>query len=421
MIGSHELQTWLTKLDNQHNQEIQLGLTRVLSAAQRLKLLNPPSYVITIGGTNGKGATVAALEAIYLAAGYDVASYTSPHLNCFNERIRLNKQPIANQDLVAAFKIIATLDNARELTYFETTTLAALWYFKQCEPAILLLEVGLGGRLDATNIIDSDLTIITTVAKDHEAYLGNTIELIAYEKAGIMRHNKPCIYADKHAPQSLINHAQKLCCQLIRQDVDYTQKITSNALELSAHEFQIKIPHPKFHPNSISAAIMAVRNMQNLLPVTDQALHQGLNNIHLDGRLHWLKTPKLCPCLIDVAHNPQAARYLANYLVRYKPQGKIYAIFSALNDKKHEKIIEPFLPLVDEWLVVIMSSSRAATAKQLQQAFATHGITQQICYSNFSLAMTMIEKKASSNDLILIFGTFLLVSEALSYLEHGKI
>ena len=187
------LADWIDCLESRHNQEIQLGLSRVKECAAQLGLLQVEACVITVSGTNGKGSTVAALEAIYIAAGYEVASYTSPHLLQFNERIRINNQPISDTDLCAAFTAISQSSNANQLTYFEMTTLAALWHFKQLELDVVILEVGLGGRLDATNIIDPNLAIITTVDFDHQEYLGHTQEEIGYEKAGILRPDIPFI------------------------------------------------------------------------------------------------------------------------------------------------------------------------------------------------------------------------------------
>ena len=201
----------LHHLENRHAEEVQLGLTRIKTVAKRLNLLNLDATIVTVAGTNGKGSTVAALEAVYKAAGYQVASYTSPHLIEFNERIRVNQQPIKDQELCAAFTVIEDARDTINLTYFEMTTLAALWHFKQLTLDVIILEVGVGGRLDATNIIDSDLAIITTVDLDHQDYLGDTKEAIGYEKAGILRPNTPFIYADTTAPpESITKQAQLL-------------------------------------------------------------------------------------------------------------------------------------------------------------------------------------------------------------------
>ena len=220
------LAAWLDYLEHRHSEEIQLGLTRVKTVARQLDLLTFDATIIIVAGTNGKGSTVAALETIYRAAGYAVGSYTSPHLIHFNERIRVNLEPITDKTLCAAFTAIEEACESIHLTYFEMATLAALWYFKSFVLDVIILEVGLGGRLDATNIIDADLAIITTIDFDHQAYLGHTKEAIGYEKAGVLRPNQPFIYADKNPPESLITYAKSLNAQQIM----YSFKVLDNQL-----------------------------------------------------------------------------------------------------------------------------------------------------------------------------------------------
>ncbi|MDF1928905.1 Mur ligase family protein [Legionella pneumophila] len=216
-----DLNHWLTHLETRNTQEIQLGLTRVLTVAQKLNLQRPNCKVITVAGTNGKGSTVTALETIYHQSGFRVGTYTSPHLLVFNERIRINLTPIQDKDLCKAFSVIEEARYPTNLTYFEMATLAALWYFKQHDLDLIILEVGLGGRLDATNIVDTDLAIITTIDFDHQNFLGDTLELIGYEKAGILRKNKPFIYADLSPPKSVVEVALQLGASSYLYGKDY--------------------------------------------------------------------------------------------------------------------------------------------------------------------------------------------------------
>src|SRR3990167_7055477 len=233
MINTYSIPEWLAYLEHRHEKTIQLGLFRVKKIAASLGVLKPDACVITVGGTNGKGSTIAALEAIYTAAGYQVGSYTSPHLLSFNERIRLNQINISDAELQAAFLAVHAVPNSETLTYFEMVTLAALWYFKQKKPNIILLEVGMGGRLDATNCIDADLSIVTTIDIDHEAFLGETRDAIAIEKAGIFRPNQHAIYADINPPNTLLSQAEGHYLKLSMLQRDYEMTLQGNTFIFS--------------------------------------------------------------------------------------------------------------------------------------------------------------------------------------------
>lgn len=233
-----DLNHWLTHLETRNTQEIQLGLTRVLTVAQKLNLQRPNCKVITVAGTNGKGSTVTALETIYHQSGFRVGTYTSPHLLVFNERIRINLTPIQDKDLCKAFSVIEEARYPTNLTYFEMATLAALWYFKQHDLDLIILEVGLGGRLDATNIVDTDLAIITTIDFDHQNFLGDTLELIGYEKAGILRKI--------NLLSTRISHHQKVSLRLhynLEHHLIYTVKIIFIRRKLTIGGLPVKVSH----------------------------------------------------------------------------------------------------------------------------------------------------------------------------------
>ncbi len=256
-----------------------------------MDLLNPNTKIITVAGTNGKGSTVASLEAIYWAAGYQVASYSSPHLLAFNERIKINRQPISAQQLCDAFCVIEEARSAINvhLTYFEVATLAALWHFKQHCLDLIILEVGLGGRLDATNIIDADLAIITTIDFDHQTFLGNTKEAIGFEKAGILRANKPLIFADNNPPKSILKQAHAHNTPLYLYGREYNYLLRANGLQFVTSEQIIDLPQPQLHCNAVAAAIMASICLQTLLPVQYSQLMQGIKSASLMGRLQFVK------------------------------------------------------------------------------------------------------------------------------------
>lgn len=407
----------LSQLENRHSQEIQLGLTRIKEVAARLDLLHPSCPVITVGGTNGKGSTVALLESIYTEAGYSVGSYTSPHLLAFNERIHVNKKPISDLDLIIALKSIEEGRGAVHLTYFEIATLAALWHFRQQKLDVIILEVGLGGRLDATNLIDTNLAIITTVDKDHEDFLGDTVEKIGYEKAGILRKETPCIYADYTPPLTVINHAANLEVPLYFNGRDYSYKETTHVFHFILNNQSFDFPLTHFHNNAVAASLMAAFCLQDKLPLNYFHCQQGLENATLKGRLQWVEGP--IRTLIDVAHNPQSARYLATHLTECKPTGRIHAVFSVLADKDIPEIISPLKPIVNQWYPALLDNKRAATSKQLLTSLKEHDVNCELCYNDPVLAYQAACDNASSGDLIVVFGSFFMASAILSFLDNS--
>ncbi|STX29084.1 dihydrofolate:folylpolyglutamate synthetase FolC [Legionella beliardensis] len=413
LVKSKSLLDWLTELENRHQQEIQLGLDRVKQVGSLLKLLDLNALIITVAGTNGKGTTVSALESIYSQAGYKVASYTSPHLIKFNERIRINQQPIADEELTAAFTAIDGARGDIPLTYFEMTTLAALWCFKQHDLDVIVLEVGLGGRLDAVNCIDTDLAIITTIDYDHEAYLGNTLEAIGYEKAGIIRHKKPIIYADKNPPQSIIQHALSCAAPMYRYGHEYSYQVHEK-ITFTFNGNRIVLPNIPLHANSIAAALMATFCLQEQLPVNLQHRIEGIAEINLAGRLQLITHPH--KTILDVAHNPQATEYLAKYLMTNYANVRIHAVFSAFADKDIVTMIKPFKSCIQHWYPALLSGKRAASASQLLSSLEANEIYINKCYNTPFLAYQAACKQVNKHDLIVVFGSFIIVGTVLSTL-----
>ncbi len=410
------LAEWLDYLENRHQQEIQLGLARIQQVAASLHLLQPKAKIITVAGTNGKGSTVATLEAIYLAAGYQVASYTSPHLISFNERIRVNQTHISDDQLCAAFAAIEAARGEILLTYFEMTTLAALWHFRQYQLDLIILEVGLGGRLDATNIIPADLAIITTIDFDHQEYLGNDKEAIGFEKAGILRANKPFIFADQNLPASVIKQARLLNSPMYLAKRDYDYSLSKGTLELVFQERRILLPQPKLHINSVIAAIIGSLLLQADLPVNDCHWGQAVKNVHLPGRLQLINDEVMT--LLDVSHNRQAVEYLAEFIRKLHPKKLVHAVFSAFKDKDIAAMIAPLIDCVNYWYPALLTGKRAASKEQLMGIFNLY-CDPPICHNEPFLAYQAAKEKASIGDLIVVYGSFSTVSEVMLAINNN--
>lgn len=408
-----DLAQWLSDLETRNTQEIQLGLERIREVAQKLQLDVATCPVITVAGTNGKGSTVAALEQIYHDAGYKVGAYTSPHLLQFNERIRVGKKPIAEHDLCQIFHCIEQAREATVLTYFEMTTLAALWHFKQNALDVLILEVGLGGRLDATNILDADVAIITTIDFDHQDFLGNTLEAIGYEKAGILRQGKPFIYADTHPPAAIMEIAVALSSQTYYLGAEYI--IEENSVDWSLH-YGLRtlnhLPKPTINLKSAAAAIVASIILESRLPISMEQIQKALPHIFIPGRLQLEEG--LVSVLYDVSHNPQSVCLLASKLCELNTQGKVHAVFSALKDKDILALLMPLKEYVDCWYPAQLDSKRAISANLLLSYFKNAEISGEICYNNPILAFETALNQAQPGDLIVVYGSFFTVGHVMA-------
>jgi dihydrofolate synthase/folylpolyglutamate synthase len=384
-------------------------LSRIKAVAERLDLLAPKSVVITVGGTNGKGSTVAMLEAIYCEAGYRVGVYTSPHLLVFNERIRLNRKNISDPSLCKAFLTIEQARGSIHLTYFEMATLAALLYFKLSKTDLIILEVGMGGRLDATNIIDSDLAIISTIAFDHQDYLGTTLDAIGYEKAGILRLNKTLIYSDTSIPATITQKADDLNVKTLclNRDFSYEMSDTQLSILFSTGE-SLVLPRPGIHPKAAVAGVVASRCLMTLLPVLPQCLERAINIVYIAGRQQVIYGT-ICTVL-DVAHNPQSVNALVERINRLNVTGKIHAVFSGLKDKDLYGLINPMSPYVEHWYSAALDCERGATESMLMGAFqqVAADIDLQFCRS-ITDAYQMACNHANLGDVIVVYGSFFVV------------
>lgn len=423
MPKHHDINEWLRDLETRNTQEIQLGLTRIKDVAQILHLQLPGCRVISVAGTNGKGSTVTALETIYHSAGYKVGSYTSPHLIQFNERIKVNLTPISDDDLCQAFSIIEEARGEVLLTYFEMTTLAALWYFKKMKLDIIILEVGLGGRLDATNIVDADLSIITTIDYDHQDYLGDTLDAIGYEKAGILRSGKPFIYADNDPPASITKRAAQLASPAYLYDHDFSIQEKDSTWSIHYGEktglFSIyELPKPSIQLKSAAAAITACFLLEQYLPIAHTHLQSAMQRIFIPGRLQLHRGA--VDVLYDVSHNPQSVKLLAETLQKMK-KTKVHAVFSALKDKDILNLIMPLKDCIDYWYPAQLDNKRAADADLLITILRDAAISVEFCYTNPLIAFEAALKQSRLGDLIVVYGSFFTVSHVMANRRFNEI
>lgn len=412
------LAQWLGYLESIHPSEIDLGLDRVLLVLRRLFRRNPSGRIITIGGTNGKGSTVAALEQLLIRAGRTTGAYTSPHLQRYNERVRINGTDVSDDMLVRAFEQVEAARGATTLTYFEFGTLAAFVLFREAGVEDWILEVGLGGRLDAVNVLDPDLAIITSVDIDHVAFLGDNREVIGFEKAGILRPGIEAIYADVDPPSSVLQQVAAQKVRLERPGVSYQLVATDGAdgkaagflLEQARYGDQVRIPDTGLPVHSLAAAVVAIRNLQPELEVA--VIEQVLSALSLPGRYEILQSsPQV---VADVGHNPHAAAWLAARIARRQhAAGRVIAVYGALGDKDVEGVGRAMGRVVDQWHLGGLQVPRGLSGEQLGQRLA--GIAEP---SRLHIAATVAEAlrealaESVPEDLVIVFGSFYTVAAA---------
>jgi len=411
------VEDWLGYIESLHPKSIEMGLGRVQTVAARLQL-QFPFTVITVGGTNGKGSSCAMLERIYHAAGYQVGCYTSPHLVHYQERVRFNAEVIADTLLCEAFTAVELARGDMTLTYFEMGTLAALWAFEQQPLDVVILEVGLGGRLDAVNIVDADCAIVTNVDLDHMEFLGDTRELIGHEKAGIYRQPQIAICGDIAPPVSLLAYAETLGVKLNRFGVDYQIDMTDTQ---HAHyqdaQGQLDIGTLRlfghYQWNNAANVIFAVRALQAILPVAEVQMLQALTATEVTGRFqYWQQAPDV---ILDVAHNPHAARALRDNLQRLAADGsQVIAVFSMLSDKDIASVVDILHAVIDTWHVAPIQHPRAASMDYLHASLSQKVPLAHIHrHTDLPTALQTAYKKAAKNDKIIVFGSFFTVAAIL--------
>lgn len=443
------LEDWLSWQETLHLSEIDLGLERIGKVAKNLNLLKPSFPIITVAGTNGKGSTVAFLDAILRAEGYKTGAFTSPHLLNYNERIVLNGKQATDDIIIEAF---SEIDKARRsikndegsiedvsLTYFEFSALAAMLIYQKQNVDVAIIEVGLGGRLDAANLWDTSLAIITSIGVDHIDWLGDDRDIIAVEKSGIMRNGVPVISGDNNPPITIASEAKRIGARLqqINENFSYAlvdhKKNNTWLLKNNENSYELETPAMpgEFQLNNAATAITGLFSIQPILPVSIDSINKGLKSARVSGRLEILRTNP--EWLIDVAHNPHAAKELAKYIQQNPVKGKTYALFSMLRDKDVNNVLEIMHGVIDEWHIVATEGSRGLGLSELKQHFSqfsqlpadkktkekveqsesVNTLNKVTSYATFKEACDALKNIAKDKDRVVAFGSFLVISEIL--------
>ncbi|MBX9754335.1 MAG: bifunctional tetrahydrofolate synthase/dihydrofolate synthase [Pseudomonadaceae bacterium] len=416
------LADWLSYLEQLHPSAIDMGLQRVQQVATQLGLSRPAPLVITVTGTNGKGSTCAFLESLLLAQGLKVAVYSSPHLLHYNERVRISGVDATDAELCAAFAEVERARAQISLTYFEMGTLAAFWLFERAALDAVVLEVGLGGRLDAVNLIDADLALVTSIGLDHADWLGDTRESVAFEKAGILRAGKPALCGDLDPPLPLLERVAELDCPLFIRGRDYDLSVDGQVWHwrgLNARGEVLQLDALPLLDLPLENAALAVQAYALLdLPWRPVQLAAALAATRVVGRLdrrqlHW--QGKSLTLLLDVGHNPHAAEYLAQLLASRPVPGKRLAVFGLLADKDLSGVLNALRDEVQDWAVVNLPTERARPAAEIKAALLNLG-AQVEAYADVATALQAQCAQATAEDEILVFGSFYCVAQALEWL-----
>jgi len=420
----NNLQAWLDWQQRLHPKEIVLGLERVRAVWQRLHPAPFNPVVITIGGTNGKGSCVAYAEAMLRAGGHRVGCYTSPHLLRYNERVCLHGEEASDAQLCAAFEAVEQARKEVALTYFEFGTLAALWLFSQAGLDAAVLEVGLGGRLDAVNLLDADLALITTIDLDHTEWLGDTRGAIALEKAGILRRGRPAVFGGKDAPPELLDYAARNGVPLQVAGRDYVWQKEGDGWAWRDRDGELAgLPLPAlsggFQLANAAAVIAGLRRLHDRLPTPPEAIRAGLRTARLSGRFQVVAGE--VEIVLDVAHNPEAAAALADNLRARPAQGKTLGVCAMLADKDATAVARHLAPLVDVWFLGGLGGERGRAATALAACWEAGGVAPAAihCHDEVAAALLAARRAAQPGDRLLIFGSFLTVAEGMKWLQAG--
>jgi dihydrofolate synthase / folylpolyglutamate synthase len=428
-VTKRNLAEWLDYQQSVHAVGIDLGLDRVSQVWNRMGAPTIASVVITVGGTNGKGSTVAFLEAMLLAAGKQVGCYTSPHLLHYNERVRVDGRDLDDARLIDAFERIEVARETIPLTYFEFGTLAALWIFAQSKLDVAVLEVGLGGRLDAVNIVDADASIVTTIDLDHQDWLGNDREAIGHEKAGIFRADRPAVIGEIDPPKSLVAYADRIGARTLIAGRDFSVVAKNSGMEFRLSENGVEtvhmdLPSPSLaapsQPNNAAAAIAALYTVRDRLGWFPRAIAEGIRSARVAARLQQIDRAGHAALIVDVAHNPQAARILAQWLQENPNEGRTFAVFGALSDKDVAGIVQPLADHVAHWFLAGLD---ADTPRGISPADLGERVSPFVPATDISLhpsvatALDAAAARACANDRIIAFGSFFVAASALSWIE----
>ncbi|CAB5541049.1 bifunctional tetrahydrofolate synthase/dihydrofolate synthase [Stutzerimonas stutzeri] len=423
-MTSRSLADWLAYLEQLHPTAIDMGLDRVRAVAARMAMTRPAPLVVTVTGTNGKGSTCAFIASLLNAQGLKIGSYSSPHLLRYNERVLLSGREASDAELCEAFAVVEAARGEISLTYFEMGTLAAFWLFERAGLDAVVLEVGLGGRLDAVNIVDADLAVITNIGLDHADWLGNSRESVAYEKAGILREGKPALCGDLDPPQPLLDHANSLSAPLLLRGRDFD-------LAMGARDWHWRGVDAAGAPLELHGLPLLTLPMENAalalqayamlgLPWDPARLARALLQTRVVGRLDSRQVVwngRRIALLLDVGHNPHAAAFLAQRLEQRPVAGTRLAVFGLLADKDLSGVLDALVPSISDWAVAPLPTSRTQSATQLAQALLERGASVSE-YATIEQALDAQCARAESVDEILVFGSFYCVAAALEWLEQ---
>ncbi|HEY4367245.1 MAG TPA: bifunctional tetrahydrofolate synthase/dihydrofolate synthase [Steroidobacteraceae bacterium] len=417
------LSEWLCWQETLHPVAIDLGLERLRRTLERLQWQRPACPIVTVGGTNGKGSCVALLNRMLTEAGYRVGTFTSPHLLRYNERIVIADREVSDASLLAAFERIDAARGTDTLTFFEFNALAALLVFETAGLDAIVLEVGLGGRLDAANAIDADAALVASIALDHCDWLGHDVELIGREKAGIFRAGRPAIFGSREMPRSIADVAAAVGARLSRlgEDFDYTRHDTDWSWQGRASRRE-NLPFPALvgaRQFDNAAAVLAVlESLSDRLPVGHDAVARGLQHVSLPGRFQVVRAR--AEWILDVAHNPAAAKALAGQLAARSSAGRTIAVCGILGDKDIEAIVAELRGSFDEWVVAGLVSARAVDVDQLVQRLRSQGVTVVATGADIAQACEIANDRASTGDRVVVFGSFLTVGPAMQWLKEKQ-
>lgn len=423
-MTTRNLKQWLSYLEHLHPNEIDMGLARVQDVAQRLRLPRIAQKVVTVTGTNGKGSTCALLASLVMGQGLTVGVYSSPHLLRYNERIRINGDEVSDTQLCAAFTAVEAARGEVSLTYFEMGTLAAFWLFTQQPLDIVILEVGLGGRLDAVNIVDADIAVVTSIGIDHKDWLGDTRDSVAYEKSGIFRSERPAVCGDIDPPEQLLTQAALLETPLALRGRDFDlafgeQSWHWRGVDVQGNPIQLQhIPLLSLPAENAAVALQVYALLD--LPWQSQVMLDSLRQSTMQGRLQEVRLQwqgRSLKMMLDVAHNPHAAQYLANRLAGQPIKGRRLAVLGVLDDKDLSGVLDCMQAQIADWAVAALPTARSCRVEDLQNTLAS----RQAHVSSFATVAQAIDAQcaqASEDDQIIIFGSFYTVAEALHWLDR---
>ncbi len=406
---------WLAWQETLHPQAIDLGLDRVRRVLARLAWQAPACPVVTVGGTNGKGSCVALVDSMLATQGYRTGTFTSPHLSRYNERIRIGGSEVSDASLLAAFERIEAVRGSDSLTFFEFNTLAALLVFETAGLDAVILEVGMGGRLDAVNLVDPDVALVTSIALDHCEWLGQDVETIGREKAGIFRAGRAAIFGSSSMPDSIAAEAVRIGARLQRLDHEFRCELRSGSWDWAGAGRRITgLPAPALpglaqYANAASV-VAVLESLQHRLPVSVKAMAAGLRNVRLPGRFEVHSGP--VTWIFDVAHNPAAAQNLAGNLAGHPCPGRTLAVCGVLGDKDIESIAAALRASVDAWILAGLPGPRAGSLATMQDRFGTSGVSVDAIEPTVEAACMAATRMARPGDRIVVFGSFLTVGPA---------